>query len=246
MADRRKGGGELGADIAGEIGVGRLPGSRFRVGEDQLAQFGHNVRFRFAIEFPNERQFHRAALVEGNEQPFLGALNMGDGRGLADHILGHDGGFFRFVGLLVILFQRTDQHGVRVFTELDQVGHPADESSVFGFAEGGLVDRAVGPDETVVGPIQFPTRLAAVLFGPAFVLRLQDAAGAVAQADQCGHAPAGERGIGPELRAAIDDGDSFPTLGLVNDAIVADEETALADMAIRRRRYECRFARAWE
>ena len=37
------GGGELGPHVAGEIGVGGLPGLGFRVGEDQVAQFGDDL-----------------------------------------------------------------------------------------------------------------------------------------------------------------------------------------------------------
>ena len=40
------GGGELGPDVAGEIGVGGLPGFRFRVVEDQVAQFGDDLLLR--------------------------------------------------------------------------------------------------------------------------------------------------------------------------------------------------------
>ena len=40
------GGGELGPDVAGEIGVGGLPGLRFRVVEDQVAQLGDDLRPR--------------------------------------------------------------------------------------------------------------------------------------------------------------------------------------------------------
>ena len=76
-------------------------------------------------------------------KPFLGAGDRGDGRVLADHVLFHDGGFFRLAGHLVVLFQRHDQHGVGVFAELHQIGHAADDRAVGGFAEGGLVDRAV-------------------------------------------------------------------------------------------------------
>ena len=89
------GGGELGPHVAGEIGVGRLPGLRFRVVEDQVAQFGDDLLLGLAVEGGDVRQVHRAALVEGYEQSFLGAADLGDGRGLAHHVLGHDGGFGR-------------------------------------------------------------------------------------------------------------------------------------------------------
>ena len=67
------GGGELGPHVAGEIGVGGLPGLRFRVVEDQVAQLGDDLLFGLAVERGDERQIDRAALVEGDEQPFLGA-----------------------------------------------------------------------------------------------------------------------------------------------------------------------------
>ena len=44
---------------------------------------------------------------------------------------------------LVVVLQGHDQHGVRVFPELHEVGHAADDAAVGGLAEGGLVDRAV-------------------------------------------------------------------------------------------------------
>ena len=131
---------------------------------------------------------------------------------LADHVLGHDGGLGRLAGHLVVVLQRHDQHGVRVFPELHQVGHAADDAAVGGLAEGGLVDRAVGGDEPVVGPVQFAACLVAVRLGPAFVLRLQHAAGAVAQADQGGQAFAGQRAVGLQRRAAIDDGHALAVL----------------------------------
>ena len=65
--------GELGPHVAGEVGVGRLPGLRFRVGVDQVAQLGDDRVLGLAVERADERQIDRAALVEGGEQPFLGA-----------------------------------------------------------------------------------------------------------------------------------------------------------------------------
>ena len=131
-------------------------------------------------------------LVERDQQPFLGAMRRAvTGGRLPDHVLAHDGGLGRLAGHLVVVLQRHDQHGVRVFAELHEVGHAADDGAVGGLAEGGLVDRAVGCDEAVVGPVQLPAGLVAVRLGPALVLRLQDAAGVVAQADQGGQPLAG-------------------------------------------------------
>ena len=144
--------------------------------------------------------------------PSSALLTWRDGRGLADHVLGHDGGLGRLAGHLVVVLQRHDEHGVRVFLELDEVGHAADDAAVGGLAEGGLVDRAVGADEAVIGPVEFAACLVAVGLGPAFVLRLQDAAGVVAQADQGGQAFAGQRAVGLQGRAAIDDGHALPAL----------------------------------
>jgi hypothetical protein len=76
-----------------------------------------------------------APLVEGNEQPFLGALDVRDGRGLADHVLVHDGSFGGLAGDLVVVLQGHDQHRVRVLPEFHQVGHAADDAAVGGLAE---------------------------------------------------------------------------------------------------------------
>ena len=46
------GGGELGPHIAGEIGVGGLPVLGFRVGEDQVAQFGDDLLFAACRRVP--------------------------------------------------------------------------------------------------------------------------------------------------------------------------------------------------
>ena len=69
-------GGELGPHVAGEIGVGGLPGSGLRVGEDEVAQFGNDFRFGFAVKLADERQIDLAALVEGDQQAFLGAFEL--------------------------------------------------------------------------------------------------------------------------------------------------------------------------
>ena len=63
--------------------------------------------------------------------------------------------------------------------------------AVAGLGEGRLVDRAVGGDEQVVGAVQVAAGGVAVGLGPALVLRLQHAAGVVAQADQGGEPLAG-------------------------------------------------------
>ena len=76
----RLGRGELGPHVAGEVGVGRLPGLGLRVVEDQVAQLGDDLLLRLAVERGDERQIDRALLVEGDEQPFLGAGDRRDGR----------------------------------------------------------------------------------------------------------------------------------------------------------------------
>ena len=225
------GGGELGPDVAREIGIGGLPGFRFRVVEDQIAQFGDDLLLGLAVERGDERQVHRAALVQRDQQSFLGAADVRDGRGLADHVLEHDGGFGRLARHLVVILQGHDQHGVRVFPEFHEVGHAADDAAVGGFAEGRLVDRAIGGDELVIGPVQFPAGVVAVRLGPAFVLGLQDAAGAVTQAQQGGKALAGHRAVGLQRRAAIDDRHGLTAFDLMDGPVLADEETSLGDVA---------------
>ena len=43
--------------------------------EDQVAQFGDDLFLGLAVERGDERQIDRAALVEGDEQPFLGTAD---------------------------------------------------------------------------------------------------------------------------------------------------------------------------
>ena len=82
---------------------------------------------------------------------------------LADDVLEQDRGFGGLAGHLVVIFQRHDQHGVRVFAEFDDVGHAADHRAVVGFGERRLVDRAVGGGEAVIGAIELPAGVVAVL-----------------------------------------------------------------------------------
>ena len=160
---RPLGGGELRPDVAREIGVGGLPGLDLRVAEDQVAQLGDDRLLGLAVELRDERQIDAPSLVEGDQQPFLGAARRDvTGGVLPTTSLRHDGGFGRLARHLVVVLQRHDQHGVRVFAELDEVGHAADDAAVGGLAEGGLVDRAVAADETVIGPVEFPAGLVAV------------------------------------------------------------------------------------
>ena len=232
--------GELGPHVAGEIGVGRLPGLGLRVAEDQVAQLGDHPLLRLAVERSDEGQIDRALLVEGDEQPLLGAGDRRDGRLAAHHVLLHDGGLASLAGDLVVLLQAHDEHGVGVLAELDQVGHAADDVAVGGGAEGGLVDGSVGADEALIGPVEFAAGVVAVRLGPALVLRLQDAAGAVAQSHQGGQALAGERAVGGERRAAVGDRDGPAVDRLADGAVVADEETALRNVLERRGRGESR------
>ena len=104
--------------------------------------------------------------------------------------------------------------------------------AVAGLGEGRLVDRAVGADEQVVGAVQSPAGVVAVRLGPALVLRLEHAAGVVAQAHQGGQPLAGHRAVGLEQRAAVGDRDGLAALDLADGAVVADEEAALGDVPV--------------
>src|ERR1700676_2307396 len=48
-------GGELGADVTGEIGVSGLPGPGLWVWEDQVTQLGDNLCFLLTVQGANER-----------------------------------------------------------------------------------------------------------------------------------------------------------------------------------------------
>jgi len=102
--------------------------------------------------------------------------------------------FFEQVECLVVLLQGHDEHCVRILLEFHEVGHATDDAALRGRAEGGLVDWAVGGDEAVIGRVEVPACLVAVPLGPAFVLRLQDAAGAAARPSGLGGAPTSVRG----------------------------------------------------
>ena len=230
--------GQLRPDVAREIRVGGLPGFRFRVVVDEVAELRDDPLLGLAVERGDVGQVDGAAVVERDEQPLLGAVHRGDGRRAADHVLLHDGRLRRLAGHLVVVFERHDQHGVRVLAEFHEVGHAADDRAVAGLAEGGLVDRAVGGDEEVVGAVQVPAGVVAVLLGPALVLRLEDAAGVVAEADQGREPPARHRAVGLQERAAVGDGDGLAAVHLVDRAVVADEEAAFGDVALGRRRRE--------
>ena len=117
---------QLGADVARQILVGRDPVLELRVVEDQRAQFGDHRVLGLAVEAGDERQIDRTLLVKRDEQPFLGAGDGGDGWGPAHHVFEQDRGFLRLARDLVVLFERHDQHGVRILAELHHVRHAAD------------------------------------------------------------------------------------------------------------------------
>ena len=149
----------------------------------------------------------------------------------------HDVGLLRRAGGLVILFQGHHQHGVGIVPELHQVRHTAHGGAVVLGREGGFVDRAVLEDETVIGAIQGLPGLAALLLGPALVLRLQDAAGLIAYPNQRGQALAHHRAVGLQGLLAVGDGQGFAVLHLQERFVFAYEETALGDMALQGREW---------
>ena len=226
---------EFFADVPRQVGVGGLPFLRLGIAVDQIAQLGGDLRLRLAVELGDIGQVNRAAMIERNQQPLLGARHVSNRRLGADHVLPHDRGFFGFSGRLVIFLQRHDQHGVGVFAELDQVGHPADGAAVLGGGEGRLVDRPVLADEAVVKAVQLTTLGLAGGFRPSLVLRLEDAAGLNEHADFGGDSACLGRSIFLEEDAAIDHGFALTVLDLMDDLVVADEQAPLGDMPQRRR-----------
>ena len=90
--------------------------------ENQVAQLGNDLVLGLAVECGNERQFHSAPLVEGNEQPFLGTLDVGNGRYLAHHVFGHNGRQGGFPSHLVVVLKRHDKHRVGVLANLTRLG----------------------------------------------------------------------------------------------------------------------------
>src|SRR6185295_10254508 len=74
---------------------------------------------------------------------------------------------------------------------------------------------------------------APLCLGPAVVLRLQDVASLVAQADQGGQALAGMRAARSECSPAVDNGNALSFDALANHSILVDEKAALADRPLR-------------
>ena len=116
-------------------------------------------------------------------------------------------------------------------------------AAIFGLTKRRFVDRTIGRDKTVVRAVQFTAGVAAELFRPALVLRLQHAAGTVAEFNQRCQPLAGHGAVTFERRAAIDDRLPLPAFGLVNGFVIADEETPFTDVAFLRRRNEDWFCR---
>ena len=156
------GGRELGAHVAGEIDIGGLPGLGVGVLVDEVAQLGDDLAHRGLIERGDVGQIDDAALVEGDQQPFLGALHGRPRRVPPDHVVVHDGRLLGQARALVIVLQGHDQHGVRIVAERHEVRHAPDGGAVRGGREGRLVDRAVGRHEAVIDAVERPAGLLAL------------------------------------------------------------------------------------
>jgi hypothetical protein len=55
--------------------------------------------------------------------------------------------------------------------------------AALGLRKSGFVDRPVSTNKSVIGPVKLSAGIDAMLFGPAFVLRLKHAAGTVSEPD---------------------------------------------------------------
>ena len=129
------GGGQLGAHVAGEIHIRRVPDLGVRVLVDEVAQLGDDLADWGSIQRGDEGQIHDAPLVEGDQQPFLGALHGRPWRVAPDHVVVQDGGLLGQARALVIVLQGHDQHGVRIVAERHEVRHAPDRGAVRGGRE---------------------------------------------------------------------------------------------------------------
>ena len=197
------GGRELGAHVAREIDIGGVPDLGVGVLIDEVAQLGDDLPDGRRIERRDIRQINDAPLVQGDQQPFLGALHGRSWRVAPDHVVVHDGRFLGQARALVIVLQGHDQHGVRIVAERHEVRHAPDGGAIRGGRQRRLVDRAVGRHEAVVDAGERPAGLLALPFGPALVLGAQDTAGVVAEGDERGQAAAQQRAIGLQGRRAM-------------------------------------------
>jgi hypothetical protein len=140
------------------------------------------------IQHGNEGQVHHAALVQGDQESLLGALDGGPWRVASDHIVVQDSRLLGQARALVIVLQGHDQHGIRIVAEHHEVRHTPDRGAVRRGREGRFVDGAVGRHKAIVDAVKGPAGLLALHRRPTFVLGLEDAVGLVAQGDQGGQA----------------------------------------------------------
>ena len=102
---RRVRNGELLADIAGEILVVGFPLVRLRIQEDESLAVGQKLLQRFIEQASHVVEVNAAALVQRNEQRFLGRGDGLDGLPVMNGALVEDGGLGCAFGLVVVTLQ---------------------------------------------------------------------------------------------------------------------------------------------
>ena len=219
---------QLPPDVPGQVSVAGFIGAGFGVEEDQLAQLGQNSIPVLAVQRRDIAEIDPPALIERDQQAFLRRRNRRDGRSRPDHVLQQDSRFRGLPRRLVIFLEGHDQKGVRILAKPDQVRHAPDLVSLRVHREGRLVDRAIERDEGVIGPVQPPAGIPALILGPSLILGPQDLAGAIAQLDQRGQ-PAAHLALAcAQSRLAMHDREDPPALDL-QDRPILDQERPFAE-----------------
>ena len=147
---------QLPPHVPGQVGIAGFIGAGFGVEEHELAQLGQDRVAVLAIQGGDVVEIDPAALIERNQQSFLGRRNRRDRGGRPDHILHHDRRFRGLPRCFVIFLKGHDQEGVGVFPEPDQVRHAPDLVPLRVQGKGRPVDRPVERHEGVIGPVQPP------------------------------------------------------------------------------------------
>jgi hypothetical protein len=84
---------QLGPHVAGEVHIGRVPGLGVGVLVDEVAQLRDDLADWRPIQRGDEGQIDAAALIQGDQEPFLGALHGRPRRVAPHHVVVQDGGF---------------------------------------------------------------------------------------------------------------------------------------------------------
>lgn len=164
------GGRELGAHVAGEIGVVGLPRAGLGVEEDQATKLGDGGGFIGAEKSGDLFEIDPTVFGERDQQRRTGVVGGGDRRPRGDGAFPEDGSLGGGAGLAVVMFEGKQERQIGITAEGGDVGPPG--------------NGPVSGDEGVVSDVERGARAHLIVFGMVLPLGLQAMAEGVADADQ--------------------------------------------------------------